>query len=56
MPRDYPASRGQQRLCTAERVLNRSLQDNGLGWKLMRYPLNTLNALAKMASYQLLCR
>ncbi|MDC3985917.1 HNH endonuclease signature motif containing protein [Polyangium jinanense] len=35
--------------------INRSLQANGMWWKLMNYPLETMNALAKYASYLLMC-
>jgi hypothetical protein len=35
--------------------INRSLQANGMWWKLMNYPLETMNAWAKYASYLLMC-
>lgn len=35
--------------------INRSLQANGMWWKLASYPLETLNAWAKYASYILMC-
>lgn len=35
--------------------INRSLQANGMWWKLMNYPLATMNAWAKYASYLLMC-
>lgn len=38
-----------------EASINRSLGAGGLGWKLMNYPLATLEALAKTASYHLVC-
>ncbi len=38
-----------------EASINRSLGAGGLWWKLLNFPLQTLEALAKNASYQLLC-
>lgn len=35
--------------------INRSLQANGMWWKLMNYPLETMNAWARYASYLLMC-
>lgn len=35
--------------------INRSIGAGGLGWKLANFPLDTLNALAKTASYYLIC-
>lgn len=35
--------------------INRSLQANGMWWKMMNYPLETMNAWAKYASYLLMC-
>lgn len=38
-----------------EASVNRSLGAGGLGWKLTHFPLETLEAVAKMASHSLLC-
>lgn len=35
--------------------INRSLQADGMWWKMMNYPLETMNAWAKYASYLLMC-
>lgn len=35
--------------------INRSLQANGLWWKMMNYPLETMSAWAKYASSLLIC-
>lgn len=35
--------------------INRSLQANGMWWKMMNFPLETMNAWAKYASYLLMC-
>ncbi|MCC6559207.1 MAG: HNH endonuclease [Polyangiaceae bacterium] len=35
--------------------INRSLQANGMWWKLTSCPLETMNAWAKYASYLLMC-
>ncbi|GMV15490.1 MAG: hypothetical protein AMXMBFR56_37140 [Polyangiaceae bacterium] len=39
-----------------EASINMSLGAGGMGWKLMNFPLQTLDALAKNATYQLLCK
>lgn len=35
--------------------INRSLQADGMWWKMMNYPLETMNAWAKYASYLIMC-